>query len=299
MKIFTTLVSRSFRLYLRNKSVVFFSVLSTLILITLYFLFIGSSYENAINNSPLMKAYNLTEKDTYFMIYLQMMAGVMVLNSISTCTGLFGIFAGDFETRRIDVLTLTNASPTQVIGSYLFSGFAISYIMNIATWIITVILVGIYSGMFISAVIFFKVAIALALISFVSCSFMIFVTQLVRSVAAIGTISGIIGTFLGFLCGIYMPLSDMGKITTYVGSFLPFTHFSVWIKKMVLKGAFTRIGINSENSQSYLLENFTADNIGFVGKNLPLPLLLAGSCGVGVCFLVWAIAILNKRISVK
>ncbi|MDR0919558.1 MAG: ABC transporter permease [Oscillospiraceae bacterium] len=296
MKKFNALLIRNNKLFIRDKSTVFFSILSVLILISLYFLFIGKQYASGLVEGTSGTALGGSESKAYFLVYLQMMAGIMVLNSVSLCTGVYGTLARDFETRKIDSFLITHTKTFEILLSYLASGFSVSYMLNMLTWIITVVLITVLTGYSIAASTFITVTIALLLVSFVGASIMLLVTAFVKSSAAVGVITGILGTFFGFLCGIYMPLTQLGSAAGYVGSILPFTHLSVWLKNIVLKNAFNELNITSPEFKDVLLSNFTADNIGFLGININLSVMLLLCAAVSVLCAVGAYGILARRV---
>ncbi len=98
MKNIVAFTVRNTKLFLRDKATVFFSILSPLIIILLYFLFIGKIYINSIAE----KTELITAKGAGFIVYLQMMAGVLILNSMSLALGMFTGAAKDFESQKIN-----------------------------------------------------------------------------------------------------------------------------------------------------------------------------------------------------
>jgi len=128
MKNVFTLTKRNCLLFLRDKATVFFSFLSSIIIISLYFLFIAKLYQQGFNDQANTI---LTTKQLNFAIYLQMIVGVLVINSISFAIGMFSFMAQDFEKRKMDVFMLTNVSRFEVVLSYLISGIIVSFVLNL------------------------------------------------------------------------------------------------------------------------------------------------------------------------
>lgn len=288
------LTKRNAYLFLRDKSTVFFSFLSSLILIALYFLFIAKAFSSAMMEYP---ESTFSESACSFLIYLQMMAGVLILNSMSLSTGVFSIIARDFENRRVDSFLLTPVHVREMLVSYYAGGFLVSFILNLFTWIASIALIGALTGYWIAAGTFMITLGILTAASLISSSLMLLITSAVKSSAAIGVISGVSGTFLGFLCGIYMPYSNLGEETEKIGSLLPFTHLTIWMKQTVLSDACSQLDITGELKSILMKEWFSAENIGFFGMNAPLWLMLI-VCGIFalVCLLI-AGRLLKKRIT--
>jgi len=257
---------RSIQLFLRDKATVFFSFLSTIILIALYFLFIGKSYADGM--SEAIGSFFSTDA-IYSVVYIQMIVGVLVLNSLSLSIGAFSTIAHDFENRKVDSFLLTPIKPSSLLIAYFSGGFLTSFVLNVFTWLLSILIIGIAFGYWVGLATIVTVGGILVFASVISCSLMLLFTALVKSSAAIGVFSGVAGTFLGFLCGIYMPYELLGQGVEKVGSVLPLTHITIWLKQIVLNDAFGKLGIAGD-FQKIMLESFSAQNIGLVGVNVPL-----------------------------
>lgn len=282
MKNILVLTKRNCLLFLRSKQVVFSSLLSSIILIALYFLFIANLYSQGFNEQL---GSNLTSSQINSLIYMQMIMGVLVINSVSLSTGMFTFMARDFETQKTNSFLLTKTKPFQITLSYLISALIVSFLLNFFTLIVSVILIGAITGVWLGGGAFFSIFGVLIITTIIGCAVMLLITSLVRSSVAIGVISGFLGTILGFLCGIYMPYSNMGKGAVYVGSLIPFTHLTIWLKQIALGDIFNQFGIPTEMQNSILEQWFSAGNVGLCGANIPLWGMILMSVGFAlVCF---------------
>ena len=300
MKKILALTKRNCLLFLRSKQVVFSSLLSSVILIALYFLFIANLY--SANFNELMGS-NLTSGQINAMIYMQMIMGVLVINSVSLSTGMFTFMARDLESQKTNAFMLTKTKAYEITLSYLISALIVSFLLNFLTLMISVIIIGASTGIWLGAGTFFAIVGVMILTTIVGCAVMLLITSLVRSSIAIGVISGFMGTILGFLCGIYMPYSNMGKGAVYVGSLLPFTHLTIWLKQIALGDIFSQIGLPKEVGDTILKEGFSASNIGLCGADIPLWGMILMSIGFAlICFavsIVILIKLFKKRKSKK
>jgi len=292
MRTVSIFTRRSVMLFLRDKATVFFSFLSTLILIALYFLFIGKTYADGMGE---MVGSYLSSDGVYSLVYIQMIVGVLVLNSLSLSIGAFSIIAHDFENRRVDSFLLTPIKPASLLSSYFFGGFIISFVLNTFTWLLSVLIIGLAFGYWAGIAAILTVTGVLLFASMLSCSLMMLFTALVKSSAAIGVFSGIAGTFFGFLCGIYMPYEVLGKGIEKAGSVLPLTHITIWLKQIVLNDAFTKLEIPQE-LQGALLESFSAKNIGLAGLDIPLGWMLLYTAGIALLCLFVAGKVVGRRL---
>jgi len=283
---------RSILLFLRDKATVFFSFLSTIILIALYFLFIGKTYADGMSEG--MGEF-LSSDAIYAMVYIQMIVGVLVLNSLSLSIGAFATIAHDFESRRIDSFLLTPIRPAELLISYFSGGYIISFVLNMFTWLLSIGIIGVAFGYWVSIGAILAVSAVLLFSSMVSCSLMLLFTALVKSSAALGTFSGVAGTFFGFLCGIYMPFELLGKGVEAVGSVLPLSHLTIWLKQIVLGDAFVALNI-AEPFQEAMLVNFSAQNIGLAGLDIPLIGMLGYTAAIALVCLIIAGRLISRKL---
>jgi multidrug/hemolysin transport system permease protein len=278
------------RLYSRDKSAVFFSFLSSLILIALYFLFIARIYAESMDTVSA-----LSENAKSFMIYSQMMMGVLAINAISVTLGVFSTVAKDFESGRIDSFLLTPAKPRELLLGYFSGAVIVAFALNLFMWIISAVLIGVLTGYWVGAAASLHIAAILIAASFISCAIMLMLTAIVKSSVALNVISGILGTFLGFLCGIYMPYSNLGKGAETAGSVLPVTHIAIWLKRTVLENVCSQLKITGELKTLLIEDFYSAGNIGFCGLNVPFWGMLLYCALFALVCLVVAGVILRRR----
>lgn len=292
MKNILALTKRNCLLFFRSKATVFSALISSLILIALYFLFIAKAFSKGFNEEA---GIVLSNKQLYFAIYSQMIMGVLVINSVSLSTGMFTLMARDIETRKSDAILLTPIKPFQLGVSYLLSALLVSFSLNLLMLVVSVIIIG-ASTFWIAASTFFALVGVLVIVTIVGCSIMLLITALVRSSIAIGVINGIIGTILGFLCGIYVPYSNMGTVAKNIGSLLPFTHLTIWLKQIVLRDVFSQFGMSKELSEKMQELWFSAGEVGLCGADVPLwgMVLLGGLFALGC--LVASVFLLKGRL---
>jgi multidrug/hemolysin transport system permease protein len=279
---------------------VFFSFLSTLILVALYFLFIARMFTEGMDNPEaggIAMPFSMSAKN--FIVYLQMMAGVLVLNSMSLATGAFATIAKDFEDHRVDSFQLTPVKTGEMVIAYFSAGLIASLAINIFTWVLSFCVIGVTTGYWLAIGPFLMVLAVLLTASLISCSIMLLVTALVKSSEAIGVINGIAGTFLGFLCGIYMPYGNLGEMTRAFGSILPFSHIVIWLKQVVLGDAFSQLEITGEYKDVLYRDYFSAENIGFIDFDVPLWAMVVLSGFFGLICLTASYLLLTRRFKAR
>lgn len=222
-----SLVKRNTLAFLRDKAAVFFSFLSVIILLALYFLFIGKQYTS-----------DLTMVSNDMKIFLSVgviMGGVLVINTVSLSLGVMGNIITDLQFKRLDAFLVTPVKRYKIILSYYITSIIVTVVLTLVMWLLTVLYVGIFSGYWYTFLTIIKVSGLLIFYTFISATLMIFLTTILKSVNAFGALSGVLGTFIGFISGIYMPLFVLGKSMVYVASLVPFTHMTILLKQVLLK----------------------------------------------------------------
>jgi multidrug/hemolysin transport system permease protein len=252
-------------------------------MIALYFLFIGRVYSSGMEN---LFPDTFSSKQANFIIYLQMMAGVLIISSLSLSLGVFATVAKDFEKRKTDGLLLTAATKAELTWGYFLAGFIASFILSFFMWAVSFLLIWAVTGYAVSFGIFLMAAVILAVAALVSAGIMILLTVIIKSSVAVSVISGVVGTFLGFVCGIYMPYSNLGEGTKNFGSLFPFTHLTIWLKQTLLNNAYKILNIPAETADILTDGFFSAENVGLLGANVPLTvMLILSGIFAAVCFI--------------
>src|SRR5690554_924754 len=292
-----SLINRNIKTYLRDKTAVFFSFLSVIILLTLYLLFLGN------NLKPTGMDGILTESELTFMVYAQLIPGLIVINCVSIPLGNLGNIINDFEYRQIDGFLVTPIKRYKVILSYYLASFIITVVITVLLVIFAFLLMGIATGIHLTLDVYLKSILLTVLFSFISTAVMVFMTSLIRSVNAFGAVSGVFGTLIGFASGIYMPLFILPEFMSKVASLLPFTHMNILLKRMVLPQAFDLLDpakFDTEASYLSTLEQLKAaygyNEIGILGLDVPMIWVMVGCIVLSMGLLFVAGRIMSKRI---
>lgn len=292
------LVKRHIYKFLRDKAAVFTSLLSVIILLALYFLFIGRQYTDGIEN--------LSEPLQTRIVIGVMMGGILVINTISLSLGVMGNLVTDIDQKKLEGFLVTPIKRYKIILSYYLSAIIVTSVLTLLMWALTILYAGIFKGYWYPIDIIIIASLLIILYTFISTALMVFLTTLIKSVNAFGTLSGVLGTFIGFLSGIYMPLTVLGQAMIYVASFNPFTHMSILLKKVLLDQPLIELGTllssnpNIENPQSILdnLRNvYGAQEIGIAGQSVSMGIIFSIIAVITLIFLFLSYRNMNKKVS--
>ncbi|BCR36619.1 ABC transporter permease [Mariniplasma anaerobium] len=274
---FTSLVKRHMLKFLRDRTAVFFSFLSVIILLVLYFLFIGENFVSELRN-PLYA--NLIDPGLIDYIKISnMMGGILVINTISLSLGIMGNVINDLEQRSLDAYLVTPVKRYKIIFSYYVAAIIVTAFFTIVMWGFTIIYLGILSGYWFPISTIFYTTILLIFFTFISSSLMIYLVTLLKSVSAFGALSGILGTVIGFTCGIYMPLVILSPAIQSAASALPFTHMTILLKNALLKEPMSLLtaSLGTEDAVNQMKPYFGMNEIGLFGADVNMFWLMLGS----------------------
>lgn len=287
-----SMTKRHILIFLRDKTAVFFSFLSVIIMLGLYFLFIGKQYTSGTEMELLDADLKI------FLVTSLMMGGVIVINTMSLSLGMMGTIINDMESRKLDGFLVTPVKRYRLILSYYIASVIVTTILTLFMWILSILYVGISSGYWYSITTIFMASFYIFLFTLISSTLMIFITTLLKSVSAFGTLSGILGTLIGFVSGIYMPLFVLGKSMVYVASVVPFTHMAILFKQVLLKEPYAILATHiPPDVMTEINHVYGSEEIGLLGMNVPIFWIMIGFALLAIGLLYLSYRRLQKKMN--
>ncbi|MER2105854.1 MAG: ABC transporter permease [Solibacillus sp.] len=284
MNMLVSLVSRHNKVFFRNRTLVFFSLLSVLILIVLYAIFLQKTQLNAIEQAvPLTPAVEL-------MVNEWMIAGLLSIIAVTTTLGVFSIYVKDLEMKTTADFLTTAASRMKIQLSYIISALIVGFTMSVFALICCEIYLVIVGGKLLSLIAFLKVIGILLISVLLSCSVNLFIVLFIKTQAAFSTLSTIIGTAIGFFCGVYVPMAALPSYVQSMIQFFPISHTTVLLRQVLMEDSITKVFLgNEEAAHNYKLSFGIAYDINATTISSAVSLSFIGCTIVAVVFLSVAI----------
>ncbi len=220
-----TFAQRNIRLYFRDKTTVFFSLLSVIITLGIYVLFLGENMASSLSeleNAPLL-------------VNTWLIAGICTIAPVTTCLSALGVLVDD-RANKISKDFL--ASPIQrykLIGGYLLGGITASFLTSLFTfllggaWLLS-------QGLALPSFSAIAAIIGILLLSTFSAGCMsFFILSFFQTTSAFGAAGTIVGSLIGFLAGIYLPISAFPPIVQTIIKFFPPAHAAVLLRYYFLQ----------------------------------------------------------------
>ena len=211
---FMAIAARNFKIYIRDKGAVFFSLLSMFIVIGLMVFFLGDVTADSVTG--LLSALpgrdgDVDRENAKLLILVWTCAGVISINAVTVTLSVFSSMVKDKASGRIFAIETAPVGRMTMTLGYVFAAWAAS----VAVCTLTLVIMELYcvsSGM--EA---FTLAAHLKLLgmimvnSFTYAAFMYVMARLVKSDGAWSGFGTVVGTLVGFLGGIYLPIGQLSE----------------------------------------------------------------------------------------
>ncbi len=287
MNVLYQLVLRNVKLYLRDKAAVFFSLLSVIIILALYILFLGKMQRN---NLPA-EVLNLDGGD--WLISSWIMAGILTVSTVTVPLGAVGNLIDDRADGLLNDFYTSPIGRNTLALSYLISAWIIGFIMVMLNLVIGQVYVLLNGGEFLSFVGYLELIGLVILCIMAFSSFFFFLSLFIRTRNAYGTLATLVGTFIGFLGGIYIPIGVLGSTVRNVMNSLPTAHAVTIIRQIYMRGAIDKVfdGAPEEVYNGYANFNGIEIMIGdYQLTSLQMVLSLVIFMVVFYCLSVWKLS---------
>lgn len=287
MTVMTNLIKRNLKLFFRDRTSVFFSLLAVFIIIGLYVLFLG--------NMMVKNFKELLGDNARFTVDSWVMAGLLSVTSITTTMGAYGIMVED-KTKKISKdFSSAPLKRSQLAGGYIMSSFIIGVIMSITALVVAEIYILSGGGKLITLVPLLKLFGVMMLSVFAGSSMVFFIVSFFKSNNAFATASTIIGTLLGFLTGIYIPIGSLPSAVQTAIKIFPISHAGALFRQIMMAAP---MSIAFKNAPVQAVTSFkqTMSVVFYVGSKELSPLVnILVLVATGIVF--YALAVI--RISIK
>ncbi|MFR7976106.1 MAG: ABC transporter permease [Intestinibacter bartlettii] len=218
-------VSRNLKVFFRDKTAVFFSLLAVLIVLGLYIFFLGDvwidSFPNIKGVKNLMNCWIIAE--------------LIGVTSVTANMGAFGTMIEDKSKNKIKDFYVLPIKKWKIVGGYIISSFIVGSMMSVVTLIISQIYL-VYSGV---DVLNFKelteVFLIILMTSLSNSAMILFIVSLFSSEKAFSTASTIVGTLIGFITGIYLPISMLPDSVQIIVKLFPTSHGISILRQIFMK----------------------------------------------------------------
>lgn len=235
------LVKRNSLIFLRERSAVFFSLLSMLITLGLMVVFLGRM--NSDNLVNILAQYGgerdrgLDEKNAAYLVQLWTLAGILLVNAVTVTLTVTGIMVEDEARRRSQAFYVTPVNRLKLAVGYILAAWLVGAGMCLLTLAMGEGYFAFQGYELLGADKVMPLCCMIALNTFVFSSLGYLLALFVHSGSAWSGLLTVIGTLVGFAGGVYLPMASLSEGVRSVLKCLPVLHGASMMRKVCTEEA--------------------------------------------------------------
>ena len=296
MKQILSLTRRNMKVFLRDKTGVFFSLLSPLLVLLLFILFLGDLQIDSVKNT--LVNYGVSEMfSSNFpkaVAYNWLVAGVLGVSAITVSFSCLSVIITDREKGIENDYKASPISNIKVYISYILGVFLSTLLIMIIVSIAGIIFLACTNSLNMKFIDYLVLYGSIILGSFNAALFAYALTSFIKTTGAHGAFTGLICAISGFLIGAYMPLSSFPKPIQYLCGIIPGSHSAGLARTSLLNNYINEAtDINAEVGSA--LNEYFSVKINLFGNNINQGGMFIYLIASTIIFLIINIVIIKVR----
>lgn len=236
-----SLLRRNIWIFVRDRSAVFSSILSMLIILGLMALFLGD-----MSTKDIVEILNQTggERDALrdrehaaYLVWTWTLAGILTTNAVTVTMTVMGNMIKDKTSGRLASFFITPVSRLRIALGYILSAWIIGIAMCMVTLTAAQGYMAVSGQPLLSGTACVKLAGMVALNAFVYAAIAYLAALFVDSESAWSGILTIVGTLVGFVGAIYLPMAALPEKVASVLKGLPVLHGASMMRRVTTQAA--------------------------------------------------------------
>ncbi|WP_314851492.1 ABC transporter permease [uncultured Solobacterium sp.] len=239
MRGFLGLTKRNLLLFFKDKQSIIFSLLTSMIVLALYLLFLKDTFINAmdsaINQFPgLSSLIDKNDKDMFANLIL--LTGILGSAMITVPYNCLITLVKDRENKVDYDILATPLKRGQIIFSYFISAALSSVILTSMILAIGLGVIGVQGDIYLGIGEILKAFGVVALGSISATSIFMIVVLFFKSVSASGAFFGMLSAASGFIIGAYIPISQFSEAVQTVCNIFPASQITIVLRNVLING---------------------------------------------------------------
>lgn len=286
-----SLIKRNTKLYFKDKSVFFSSLITPLILLFLFVTFLKNVYVDSIT-SQIPEGITLSSQLLNGFAGSWLISSILATSCITIAFCANMIMVQDKVTGCYKDLTITPVKKSTLNLSYYLSTAFVTAIVCYITFSIGLIYLA-FTGFYLSFVDILLTILDIALLVLFGTALSSIVCMFLKSQGAISAVATLVSSMYGFICGAYMPLAQFGVGLRNVLMFLPGTYGTGLVRKHMMNGVLKELQVQGLPSEvvSSLSKSFDA-TLTFFGKDVSA-LIMYLILGITIAVLILVFVLLS------
>ena len=239
MRGFLGLTKRNLLLFFKDKQSILFSLLTSMIVLALYLLFLKDTFvsamDSAINQFPgLSLRIDKNDKDMFANLIL--LTGILGSAMITVPYNCLITLVKDRENKVDYDILATPLKRGQIILSYFVSAAFSSVILTGIILAIGLTTICMHGDIYLGTIDILKAFGVVALGSISATSIFMIVVLFLKSVSASGAFFGLLSAVSGFIIGAYIPISQFSEAVQTVCNIFPASQITIILRNVIING---------------------------------------------------------------
>ena len=239
MRGFLGLTKRNLLLFFKDKQSIIFSLLTSMIVLALYLLFLKDTFvsamDSAMNQFPsLSSLIDKNDKDMFANLIL--LTGILGSAMITVPYNCLITLVKDRENKVDYDILATPLKRGQIIFSYFISAALSSVILTSMILAIGLGVIGVQGDIYLGIGEILKAFGVVALGSISATSIFMIVVLFFKSVSASGAFFGMLSAASGFIIGAYIPISQFSEAVQTVCNIFPASQITIVLRNVLING---------------------------------------------------------------
>ena len=239
MRGFLGLTKRNLLLFFKDKQSILFSLLTSMIVLALYLLFLKDTFvsamDSAINQFPdLSSLIDKNDKDMFANLIL--LTGILGSAMITVPYNCLIILVKDRENKVDYDILATPLKRGQIILSYFVSAALSSVILTGIILAVGLATICMHGDVYLGTIDILKAFGVVALGSISATSIFMIVVLFLKSVSASGAFFGLLSAVSGFIIGAYIPISQFSEAIQTVCNIFPASQITIVLRNVLING---------------------------------------------------------------
>ena len=239
MRGFLGLTKRNLLLFFKDKQSILFSLLTSMIVLALYLLFLKDTFvsamDSAINQFPgLSSLIDKNDKDMFANLIL--LTGILGSAMITVPYNCLITLVKDRENKVDYDILATPLKRGQIILSYFVSAAFSSVILTGIILAVGLTTICMHGDIYLGGIDILKAFGVVALGSISATSIFMIVVLFLKSVSASGAFFGLLSAVSGFIIGAYIPISQFSEAIQTVCNIFPASQITIVLRNVLING---------------------------------------------------------------
>ena len=241
------LIKRNLLLFFKDWQSILFSLLTSIIVLVLYLLFLKGTFVSAIQSA--MEQYPglasmVLQKDIDMFANLFLLSGILGSAMISVPFSCITVLVKDRANKvDYDILS-TPLKRGQIIFAYFVSAVLTSILLNSIILAVGLIGIRMQGNMYLNASQVVKAFSIVALGSISASAIFMIIVLFFKTVSACEAFFGILSAASGFVIGAYIPISQFSNEVQTVCNLFPASQITIMLRNILLNGLLEHINIS-------------------------------------------------------